>query len=190
MREIIEGLGESQRTPPPIDIEPSAATNGVSAAGVDIPELKPCILCLPARTEADEIAGMMLAQVFKAEDWTVHSVAITAQASEIVDFVEKHEAAVICISAMAPAAVMHARHLFNRLRRDFPTVKILIGLWDAQGDLTKAKNRIGSGAAADVVATLTDAQEHLRQLVPSIVPRSESNVQPNSSPRVMETACP
>ena len=189
VKEIIEGLGESQRAPPPIEIAPAAATNGESAAGIVIPAPKPCILCLPARTEADEIAGMMLAQVFKAEQWTVHSVPITAQASAIADFVEKHEAVVICISAMAPAAVMHARHLFKRLRHDFPAVKILIGLWNAPGDLTKARNRIGSGAMADVVATLTDAQEHVRQLIPPIVPPSENGVQPVGDPGLMETAC-
>ena len=75
---------------------------------------KPCVLCLPARTEADEIAAMMLTQLLTTDDWTAQSVAITAQANEIVDYVENHEAVVICISAMAPAAVMHARHLFRR----------------------------------------------------------------------------
>jgi predicted PurR-regulated permease PerM len=176
VKEIIEGLGESQRTePPPIKIEPADVADGDSAAALissfsvaPISSSKPRILCMPARTEADEIAGMMLAQLLMADECTVQSVSIAAEASEIVDFVEKHEAVVICISAMAPAAVMHARHLFKRLHREFPAVRILIGLWDSAGDLTKARNRIGSGATAEVVATLADAQEQVRRITESL----------------------
>ena len=46
------------------------------------------------------IAAMMLTQLLRADDWTAQPVAITAEASEIVEYVEKHEAVVICISAM------------------------------------------------------------------------------------------
>jgi hypothetical protein len=177
VKEIIESLGESQRTEPsPIKIEPAGEADAGSASVVPISSfsvapissLKPCILCMPARTEADEIAGMMLAQLLRADECTVQSVSITAEASEIVDFVEKHDAVVICISAMAPAAVMHARHLFKRLHREFPAVRILIGLWDAAGDLDKARNRVGSGESAIVVATLSDAQEDVRRITQSL----------------------
>jgi hypothetical protein len=190
VKEIIEGLCESQRAiPSPIKTEPADEAVGESASVLPSSSFKPCILCLPARTEADEIAGMMLTQLLRADEWTVHSVSITAQASEIVDFVEKHEAVVICISAMAPAAVMHARHLFKRLRRDFPAVRIVIGLWDASGELAKARSRIGSGEAAHVVATLAEAQQRVRELIQPILPRSENDKPPNSSSRVMEATC-
>jgi hypothetical protein len=185
VKEIIEGLGESQRAPPsPIETEPADKTEGVSTSIVPVSSPKPCILCLPARTEADEIAAMMLTQLLTADDWTAQSVAITAQANEIVDYVEEHEAVVICISAMAPAAVMHARHLFRRLRREFPAVRIVIGLWDASADLAKARIRIGSGETVEVVGTLADAQEHVRQLTQPVLPRSENGAK-SDGPRIM-----
>jgi predicted PurR-regulated permease PerM len=186
MKEIIEGLGESQRAiPSPIESEPADEADVDSTSDVPIGSLKPWVLCLPARTEADEIAGTMLTQLLRADDFTVQPIAITAQASEIVDFVEKHESIVICISAMAPAAVMHARHLFKRLRRDFPAVRIVIGLWDAPGDLAKAKTRIGSGETAHVVATLAAAQEQVRQFIQPELSPMETDTKPGSSPRVM-----
>jgi hypothetical protein len=55
--------------------------------------------------------------------------------------------------------MMHARYLCKQLRRRFPNVKLVVGLWDAQGDLNKARERIGCGAT--VVATLADAQEQI-----------------------------
>ena len=186
VKEIIEGLGEIQRARlPPIDTKPADETNGDSTAVVPVVSPKPCVLCLPAHSEADEIAAMMLTQLLTADDWTAQSVAITAQANEIVDYVENHEAVVICISAMAPAAVMHARHLFRRLRREFPAVRIVIGLWDASADLAKTRIRIGSGETVEVVGTLADAQEHVHQLTQPILPRSENDAQPNRGPKIM-----
>jgi hypothetical protein len=58
--------------------------------------------------------------------------------------------------------MMHARYLCKQIRRRFPDVKLVVGLWDLQGDLNKAKERIGCGAT--VVRTLTDAQEQIRSL--------------------------
>jgi predicted PurR-regulated permease PerM len=189
VREIIEGLGESERVlPSPVKIEPAEETGLDAGAVVPAGSSKPYILCLPARTEADEIAGMMLTQLLRGDEWTVQPVSITAEASEIVDFVEKHEAIVICISAMAPAAVMHSRHLFKRLRRDFPAVRIVIGLWDAPGDLDKARNRIGSGKTAHVVATLAEAQKQVRQCIqPASLP-IEADAQLASASTLPETA--
>ena len=63
-----------------------------------------------------------------------------------------------------------------------------MGLWDAQGDLTKARERIGCGAI--VVATLADAQEQIRLLTPPPLPRSEKQAQPERSAMVMTEAYP
>lgn len=118
------------------------------------------ILCLPARSEADEIASTLLAQILDARSYLVHTVPVTSPASEIVDLIEQRQPDVVCISATPPAAVMHGRYLCKQLRNRFPRLSLVVGLWDVQGDLNKAKKRINYGAT--VVATLADAQEHIR----------------------------
>jgi hypothetical protein len=50
-------------------------------------------------------------------------------------------------------------------------VKLVVGLWDTQGELSKAKERIGCGAI--VVTTLADAQEQISLLIESNEPPSE-----------------
>lgn len=188
VKEIIEGFGESQRVvPAPTETEPIVETNGHSPAVVASSSSKPFILCLPARTEADEIAAIMLTQILRAEEFPVQSVAITAQSSEIVDFVEKHDAVVICISAMAPAAVMHARHLFKRLRRDFPAVQIVIGLWDGSGGLAKATKRLDPDAATHVVASLAEAQEQVHRFIQPDLSPIKSDAQHDSDSRALES---
>ena len=132
-----------------------------------------CILCLPARTEADEIAGVMLAQLLATGECLVQSVSVTAAESELVDLVEKRKPDVLCISATPPAAVMHARHLRKQLRGRYPEVPVVVGLWNAQGDLSKEKTRIGADATTYIVATLAEAREQVRLLIQSRLRHSE-----------------
>jgi predicted PurR-regulated permease PerM len=133
------------------------------------------MLCLPARDEADEIAGMMLAQLLAMKGCLVQTVSVTALASEMVDLVEQRKADVVCISAMPPAAATHARYLCKRLRGRLPEGNLVVGLWNAKGDLIKARERVGCGANAHVVATLAEAQEQVRLLIEPILLRSEQD---------------
>ena len=172
LRESLEELGERQ---------PAAPTKAAAAETTNAdnpPNLAPlcdserlCVLCLPAHDEADELAGIMLAQLLETRECRVHVVSVAALVSEMSDLVKQHEADVVCISATAPAAVMHARHVCKRLRVRFPDVQLVVGLWGAQGDLTKAKERIGCGAAAHVVATLAAAQQQIRLLTQPLLLR-------------------
>jgi hypothetical protein len=135
-----------------------------------------CILCLPAHDEADEIAGIMLAQLLATPECLVHVVSGAALVGEMGDLVEQHKAAGVCLSATPPAAVMHARHACKRLRVRFPDVPLVVGLWNAKGDLAKAQERIGCGAAAHVVATLAAAQQQIRLLIQPFLQESRATV--------------
>jgi hypothetical protein len=177
LREMIQESGEDHRK--------AEAKEPIADAGPP----QPCILCLPARDEADEIAGMMLGQLLAAGDCLVQSAPFTAVAGDVVDLLERRTPDAICISATPPAAVMHARHLCRLVRNRFPLVPVVVGLWNAEGDLSKAKTRIGSGAATHVVTTLAEAQEQVRLLIKPLVP-PENDAQLESSARVAEAARP
>jgi len=144
-----------------------------------------CVLCLPAHDEADEIAGMMLAQLVETRECRLHAVSVAALVSEMGDLVEQHKADVVCISATPPAAVMHARHVCKRLRARFPDVHLVVGLWNAQGDLAKAKERIGCGKATHVVSTLAAARRQIRLLIQPLLLRPREHVQPDCGQTIM-----
>ena len=135
----------------------AAAVDSVSAEAARSSSLK--ILCLPARTVADEITSMMLAQILETPGCSVQAVSLTSLADEMINLIDPSSANVICVAATRPAAVMHARYLCKRLRVRFPAVKLVAGLWDSPGDLNKAQDRIGCGAT--VVSTLADAQKEI-----------------------------
>ena len=167
LREMIEVCGDRHR-----ERQAAAATNPAPEAVEDArlvdqtAAAKVCILCLPARSEADEIASLLLAQVLEASDCLVHAVPATSSASAMLELVEQRKPDVVCISATPPAATMHARYLCRQLRGRFPGLNLVVGLWDAQGDLSKARERIGGGANVQVVATLAAAQAGVRLLIP------------------------
>ncbi|HEY3242424.1 MAG TPA: AI-2E family transporter [Phycisphaerae bacterium] len=189
LKASIEELGERR---PAIQAKADAAEAKEMAGDPSLAALSDssqlCILCLPAHDEADEIAGLMLGQLLEVRGCLVHAVSITALVSEMVDLVEERKADVVCISATPPAAVMHARYLCKRLRGRFPELNLVVGLWNAKGDLQKARERLGGDATTHVVGTLADAQEQIRVLVQPLLLRREKQRQPDIAPLVMAGA--
>jgi len=105
------------------------------------------VLCVPARDEADEIAGTMLAQVLIERGVSAQATKVNTLASELLDTIERDEIGVICISAVPPAGMRHARYLYKRIRARFPDVFIVIGTW----------TRIGHGGRMPRVTATMDA---------------------------------
>jgi hypothetical protein len=165
LRELVEDQSERQQE---ASLEPESGEelplqNGSPAEEI-IESAKVCILCLPARNESDDISAMMLAQILDAQSCLVQAVSVASSPAAMVDLVQQLKADVVCISAMPPAAVMHARALAKQLRARFPEINLIVGLWGAQGDMNKAKLRIG-GARTTVVRTLAEVQQQIGLLL-------------------------
>jgi len=107
LKEMIQERSEDQQEVPVKEGVANGNRAGYSRSGSAC-GWRPCILCLPARDEADEIAGMMLAQLLATSEYLVQSVSFMAAAGEVTDLLQNRTPAVVCISATPPAAVMHA----------------------------------------------------------------------------------
>lgn len=185
LKEIIQDQGDRQQEQQAEETAGSAAEEGEDHQ--DSEEAATLsILCLPARSEVDEIASLLLAQVMESRSCLVQAATVTSTVSEMLDVVEQSQSEVVCISATPPAAVMHARFLSKHLRRRFPHLKLVVGLWDAQGDLRKAEDRIGCGAT--IVTTMADAEEHIRLMTASSWPRPGEPSQPERDDRAAAEA--
>jgi methanogenic corrinoid protein MtbC1 len=108
---------------------------------------------------------MMLAQVLEHEGYCAEYVSVEKLASEYIELVEKKGAQVVFVSALPPAAVTHARYIVKRLRSRFPNLKIIVGLWAAEGNLNRASQRLASAGTDLVVGSIEEAREKLRQTV-------------------------
>jgi hypothetical protein len=169
MKEMVEDLGERYRLS---DSEAEGAqqterrnANGNGHGNGDHDEQKGCVLCLPARDEADEIVAMMLSQVLEQSGCPARYIPVAALASEMLDIVEKYDAKAVCISALPPSALAHARYLCKRVRGRLKDVPVVIGLWGMKVDPKKALARLACSEHDKVVRSLREAKSEIVPLL-------------------------
>lgn len=114
--------------------------------GEDIPAPPPSdaanIVCVPARDDADEVAGMMLTHILRSVGCNARNIPIGSSAEMLAEIAATKPERVL-ISALAPFAVDHARWLYTKLRSQSPRLQIDICLWLYEGDLAKISARLG-----------------------------------------------
>ena len=123
---------------------------------------------LPASSgERDELAGTMLAQLLQQRGFEAVSAPGKLVAGELFSFAEKADADVICISVVAPSTIIHARYLCQKVRTEFPKMKIIVGLWGTttENNAESAK-RLGDSGADEVVVSLAEAVEQITKSTP------------------------
>ncbi|MBV9658998.1 MAG: AI-2E family transporter [Verrucomicrobia bacterium] len=143
------------------------------------------VLILPARNESDEAAGEMLAHLLALDCTGAEVLSSRLLIQETTIAVAERKPALIFISAVRPFAVMHARYLCKRLRAQNPTVKIIIGLWDAKDpalDETGKTNLRASAPADGVATTMAEAIILARDYLPQLDAVSSPAVVPAAAP--------
>jgi hypothetical protein len=86
------------------------------------------IFCVGTTDYADRVTAAMLAQVLEQKGWVA-----VPLSSEALDVVAKPND-IICLCALPPLAVMHARTHAKQMRERFPDIKIFVCLWGLAGD--------------------------------------------------------
>lgn len=151
---LIEVVGELlEALPPPAASEVPATLR---------PRLS--VIFLPAADATDELAARMLARTLAPEHYEVEVLSRTSLKGEMLERVSQMQPDAIVVSAMPPGALLHARYLCHKLRGLAVDASIIVGLWDAQGDLGKATARLSASCANTVVSSVAAALEALAEL--------------------------
>jgi len=150
-----EAATDSEDKPAPDDRPPRPRLVGDGALNV---------VLLPAHDEADEIVGVMLAQLLDLRGYRAVPMSQAALASEMLDRVDKETADIVVVSALPPAAVAHARYLCKRLTTRFPEMSMVVGLWTVRTDMDRARRRIACSDAVLLATALAGALEQIHQL--------------------------
>jgi predicted PurR-regulated permease PerM len=119
------------------------------------------VLCIPARDEADELVGMMFAQLLREAGYHADSLTI-GTVEGMLEQAAQRKYDVVCVSALPPFAVAQARSLCKRLRAKFPNMRILLGVWKFGGGVPKAQERVGASCTDAVVTTLSEGLMQVR----------------------------
>ena len=158
-RELIDDLGDRIQLP---DSQPAGNGNGVPVENSHFADAS--VICVPARDEADELVGMMLAQLLRqAGNKQARSIAIGA-VEDMLNQVVESRARIVCVSALPPFAVGQARSLCKRLRVRIPDIAIVVGLWGFSGGVPRAQQRVGPATADAVSTVLSEALMQVRRL--------------------------
>lgn len=156
-RELIDDVGDRAIQQNSVEKE-REDSNPQARNGSEVPD----IVCVPARDEADELVGMMFAQVLRQAGYGATYLAI-GTVNDMLDQVGGNFQ-IACVSALPPFAVGQARSLCKRLRARFPELVILVGLWEFAGGVPKAQERVGVNTANAVATNLAEALLQVRAL--------------------------
>jgi len=133
------------------------------------------VVTLPAHDQADEIVGSMLTRLLELRGYRALNVSHNALASEMLDQIEQHHAQLVCVSALPPAAVTHARYLCKRLHERFPQLRKVVGLWTVKTKSQKVRQRIACAGEVVIAVTLQEAIEQISELAQPLAVRQAPN---------------
>jgi hypothetical protein len=183
IKELVEEVNDrsnEQRELAAPDAKHTAAGGASPASHKEgVPGRTSGVVCMPVRDEADEIVGTMLAHLLQRAGYRTHFLDI-GTTIEMLAQVSEQKPAIVCLSALPPFAVAHARRLYEKLRAQFPDIKIVVGLWNYAGDPAQAASRIGGITDTPVTRTLAHAMQQIRFLTdvaPQLAAQPEPSIQ-------------
>jgi predicted PurR-regulated permease PerM len=165
-RELRETLDDVE-----IRMESVAAESPIA----DAPVLNVC--CLPARAYRDELAGTMMGQLLRQQGCNALCASSKMLASEVIDWVRNTKADVVCISAVAPTKIVQARFLSSKLRRNFPEIKIIVGLWGSAVQSVEETKSLEDSGANEIVNSLAGAVEAAVRQMPFLATNRAETMQ-------------
>lgn len=155
-RELIDEFWEPRSEERAVGVDRGGLSIAAAARGG--PSHK--VLCVPARDEADEIVAIMLAQVLETAGHQALCIPL-GTAAEMLAQVKDERPDVVCISALPPFAIPHARALYAKLRAQDSKLRIVVGLWNSTDDPTKVSRRLGLSEGARAFTTLAELRQTL-----------------------------
>jgi hypothetical protein len=176
LREIVQALGEQQQSE---DTDAASAATVLEAKGEAAPQSPPSespparqplqqgasvnVRCLPAHDEADQIVGLMIAQVLQRRGFAVVVADTASMASELVASIDAETTDVVIVSALPPKAALHARYLLKTVVSHSVDFKVIVGLW------TNDKKTAAELINTQTVTSLDALQDQLDQMTPMIL---------------------
>jgi hypothetical protein len=160
-REILEDLGErlDAATQAKEAIHPKDQTNASAPTRLRV-------LACPARDQADRLALEMLRQLVDPAKWVVEVAAVETLTADLVAQVAEQAPALVCIGALPPGGLAHARYLCKKLRVRFPEVKIIVGRWGLTGGVEANREQLQDAGADLTATTMLETRSQLNSLLP------------------------
>ncbi len=181
--EMTEEFGGRPPTPSELEADKTIADK----AQVLAPAPTCHVVCVPARAERDQIAGLMLVQLLRQQNFEAENLSAQLAGSEIVEAVARTDCDAICISVVPPSTLIHARYLTRKLREQLPHAKIVVGFWGATENIANAAQGLRESGADETVVSFAEAVVQLAKLSGTITDEmAEAPVPENEEARLQQ----
>jgi predicted PurR-regulated permease PerM len=160
-REIVEGLDTLTAAGPAS--EPGVFDEACGRLG---------LLGCPARDELDHLGLTMLGELL-GTGCRLDVVSPHLLTAEMVAIAAERRPAIVCVAALPPGGMAHARHLLKRLRRELPDSRILVGRWGRNGPPAETRAALVDAGADEVGMSLLETRDQIRQLLPLLAGAEE-----------------
>jgi hypothetical protein len=172
--EIADELAETSR---------AAATERESQpTQEDRPLRQVLALACPARDETDAAGLRLLAQIVDSEKCALEILAPSLLATEVAARVQQDEIKLVCIAAVPPGGLSHARYLCKRLRACCGDIKIVVGRWGLKSPQEKDREQLIAAGGDYVGFSLGETRNQILSLLP-VVAAQEPNLEQAPAPR-------
>lgn len=150
LRELIPDIGDRESETGPEELKLHAPTAR--------------ILCVPVRDEADEIAGIMLAQLLQAAGFEATAIPVERD-SQVGATAGVEQPDIVFLSGLPPFARARSRRVYHTVRSRYPNLRIMIGLWNYRDDHVQAAKQISHDEVGEAATTLAQAVTQVQAVV-------------------------
>jgi predicted PurR-regulated permease PerM len=163
-REIVEELAETSEAPLYRHMTPDTGSLFPVEPGLQDAFVAKSrsfsVLCIPANDTADEVVALLLCQLLERRGFSAQSITVAAIA-HMLDKVTEFKPDVVCISALPPFAIDHARALYAAVRAKFPGQDQIVCLWHSDSDFAKTAARFRLAPNDALLTTLSEVVQRL-----------------------------
>ena len=125
------------------------------------------VLCLPARHHDDSIAAELAAQLLRAQGLPVQDVMPVLSPRDAEKQVPSSSTAdIVCLVALPPGALTHARYLLKRIQLRNPQAKIVVCVWGNKLGVAELRSRLGCAPEDGIATTMAEFCVAVQKLLP------------------------